>query len=87
MVMINVMKTKDKEAAKRLFALILVVISFIIIIVISTINVSFTNQCERYGDACFSFFPTIGTQIFFLGEARSSLFLLNDKLWHKKLIY
>jgi len=41
MVMINVMKTKDKEAAKR------------------------------YGDACFSFFPTVGTRVFFLGEARS----------------
>merc|ERR1711971_927986 len=41
MLMINVMKTKDEEAAKR------------------------------YGDACFSFFPTIGTTIFFIGNARS----------------
>ena len=37
MVMINVMKTKDKEAAKRLFALIVIII---IIIVIRTINIA-----------------------------------------------
>jgi len=46
MVMINLMKIKDKEAAKR------------------------------YGDACFSFFPTIGTSVYFLGNAR---FLENNE--------
>jgi hypothetical protein len=40
MVVINIMKVKDQEAA------------------------------DKYGEAVFSFSPTIGTEVFLLGEAR-----------------